>query len=223
MSSRVDLIKARSELIERERAIHAMRERAEALDDDAMRDEAARLAAENDQDWEDWKYVRDCYQAEDRERDHPPEPALECTPEQGLADAAKTEAIYDRLLSELQERIDAEPDGRGRRTLEATKMEWLEERENVRDLRSRWAAMIPRSSTGATYKAPVVCARLRIAPRPRAARPRAVSRASSRGGDSGDDSSGEPDLPAVLARLGRALWRALITRWLARVHRHGGD
>ena len=68
-----------------------------------------------------------------------------------------------------------------------------------------------------------VCSRARIAPRPRAARPRAMSRASSRSGDSGDDSSREPDLPA-LARLGRALRRSLIARWLARViDHHGGD
>lgn len=67
----------------------------------------------------------------------------------------------------------------------------------------------PPSSSATAWQAPqhAGCGAPRTAPRPRAARPRTISRASSHGGDSGDESSGESDLPA-LARLGRALWRA---------------
>ena len=62
-----------------------------------------------------------------------------------------------------------------------------------------------------------VCSHARTAPRPRAARPRAMSRASSRSGDSGDDSSREPDLSPAQARLtSRAVLHALIARLRAR-------
>ena len=98
-----------------------------------------------------------------------------------------------------------------------------------RDLADRHEALKRRreqrrtpSSSAATARQAPGCGAPRTAPRPRAARPRTISRASSRGGDSGDESSAESDLPP-LARLGRALWRALITRWPARVKDPGGD
>ena len=220
-----DIIKSRSALIKRELAINALRNKADGLDDEAasaLRDEVARQTAQLDQDWEDWQMLSDAH-AEAKRASEPPR---DCTPEERLAECDQLDDRYGELLAWVEAQINATDDDRGRWSLEATKMGWLEERENVRDLRDRWAATFAGPSSLSARPAPVaVCARPRTAPRPRGAgRPRAASRASSRGGDSGDDSSGEPDGSHALARPGRALLHALIARWSARVKdAPGGD
>ncbi len=190
-------------LIKQERAIDALRDTVDSLDDEAasaLRDEIASLTAELDQDWADWENLRDAYEAAKRARAQP-QPEPKGTPEERMT----------AVLARVDAQIDASDDERWRRKLEAFKIEVHEQREDMRTPRA--------SSTPAPV---VMCACPRTAPRPRAARPRTISRASSRSGDSGDDSSSEPDLPA-LARLGRALRRALIASWFARVKDPGGD
>lgn len=215
-----DILKTRDALIREELAIRALHDEVDSADDwEALWDEIARRTALLDQDWETWKFVRDSYEEEKR---GPRPPSPDRTPEEQLA---ALDALNDRcleMMEDLDADIAAETSERSRRYLMARQMEMRESWEKVRNLRDRVTSTLTRPAS-TTQCVSLVRHRPRTAPRPRAFRSRAVSRAASRGGDSGDDSSGESDLPAALARLGRALWRALIMRWLARVIDHGGD